>query len=102
VVNEALLLREDIDSGWLFATNIDFEGNTNIHDIAIKCKYLLMELRYSQQHALMVKLGRAVNPHDDNGDVKKVMHIAINTGAYIYILALHCFFFYCFACHVHR
>jgi hypothetical protein len=44
VVNEALLLREDIDSGCLFATNIDFEDDTNIRDIAIKCKFLLMEL----------------------------------------------------------
>jgi hypothetical protein len=40
----------------------------------------------------MVKLGRAMNPHDDNGDIKKVIHIAIGNGAYFYILALHCFF----------
>jgi hypothetical protein len=40
----------------------------------------------------MVKLGRAMNPHDDNGDIKKVMHTAIGNGAYFYILALHYFF----------
>jgi hypothetical protein len=43
-VNEALLLREDIDSGWFFIVNVDFENDTNIRDIAIKCKSLLMEL----------------------------------------------------------
>ncbi len=40
----------------------------------------------------MVKLGRTMNPHDDNGNVKKVMHTAISNGEYFYILALHCFF----------
>jgi hypothetical protein len=44
-VNEALLLKEDIDIKWLFATNVNFEDDTNIRDIAIKCKSLLMELR---------------------------------------------------------
>ncbi len=73
MVNEVLLLKEDIDIGWLFITNVDFENNTNIHDIAIKWKYLLMEFWDFQLHALMVKMGRVVNPHDDNGDVKKVM-----------------------------
>jgi hypothetical protein len=101
VVNEALLLKEDIDSIWFFAANVNFEDNTNICDIAIKCKYLLMEFQDFQLHALMVKLGRIVNPHDDNGNVKKVMHTAISNGKYFYILALH-FFFYCSACHVHR
>jgi hypothetical protein len=43
-MNEALLLREDIDNIWLFIVNIDFEDDTNIHDIAIKYKSLLMEL----------------------------------------------------------
>jgi len=44
VANEALLLNEDIDNGWLFAININFENDTNIRDIAIKCKFLLMGL----------------------------------------------------------
>jgi hypothetical protein len=38
------LLREDIDNEWLFIINVDFEDDTNIRDIAIKCKSLLMEL----------------------------------------------------------
>jgi hypothetical protein len=101
VVNEALLLREDIDSKWLFVVNIDFEGDNNICEIAIKCKSLFMELQNFQLHVLMVKLGKAVNPHDDNRDVKKVMHIATSNGRYFYIIASH-FFFYYFACHIHR
>jgi hypothetical protein len=76
----------------LFIVNIDFEDDTNIHDIAIKYKSLLMELWDFQLHALMVKLGRAMNPHDDNWNIKKVMRIAIGNGAYFYILALHYFF----------
>jgi hypothetical protein len=40
----------------------------------------------------MAKLGRAMNPHDENGDIKKVMHITIGNGTYFYSLALHCFF----------
>jgi hypothetical protein len=52
---------------------------------------LLMELWNFQLHASMVKLGRAVNPHDDNGDVNKVMHTTISNGTYFYILVLHFF-----------
>jgi hypothetical protein len=43
VASEVLLVKEDIDNGWLFATNVDFEDDANICDIATKCKYLLME-----------------------------------------------------------
>jgi hypothetical protein len=39
---------------------------------------------------LDVKLGRAMNLHDDNEDIK-VMHMTIGNGTYFYILALHCF-----------
>jgi hypothetical protein len=53
---------------------------------------LLVELWNFQLHALMVKLGKAMNPHDDNGDVKKVMHTTIGNGTHFYILGLHCFF----------
>ncbi len=97
MVNEAFLLREDIDNEWLFAANVKFEDDT--HDIAIKCKSFLTELWNFQLHALMVKLGRAVNPHDDNGDVKKVMHTTISNGTYLYIFALDYFFLlFCLPC----
>jgi hypothetical protein len=43
-MNEAFLLKEDINNGWFVATNVDFEDNTNIRDIAIECKFLLVEL----------------------------------------------------------
>jgi len=43
VVSEILLVKEEIKNEWLFVTNIDFEDDANIYDIATKCKYLLME-----------------------------------------------------------
>jgi hypothetical protein len=43
VVNDALLLREDIDIGWLFVGKVDLEEEGALQNISKRCKNNLVE-----------------------------------------------------------
>ncbi len=44
VINDALLLREDIDIGWLFLGKVDLEEEVALHFISKRCKNSFVEL----------------------------------------------------------
>jgi len=71
VLNEALLVREEINVGWVFIGKVDFEDATTMHERTNKCKTMLEETIDYQLHLLVVKLSKE---HDIDDDKKNGFH----------------------------
>jgi len=71
VLNEALLVREEINVGWVFIGKVDFEDVTTMHERTNKCKTMLEETIDYQLHLLVVKLSKE---HDIDDDKKNGFH----------------------------
>ncbi len=71
VVDDALLLREDIDISWLFVGKVNLEEDATLQKISRICKDNLIELYDYQLQGVMVKLGKAKDPKLITVDVTK-------------------------------
>ncbi len=71
VVNDVLLLRKDIDIGWLFVGKADLEEEGALYNISKRCKNNLVEFCDYQLQGVMVKLGKAKDPKSITVDVTK-------------------------------
>jgi hypothetical protein len=71
VLNEALLVREEINVGWVFVGKVDFEDVASMHERTNKCKTMLEETMDYQLHLLVLKLSKE---HDIDDDKKNGFH----------------------------
>jgi hypothetical protein len=58
VVNEALLVKEDIDVGWIFPRIPNLQDDSALFDKRNKCKIVLVDVMDCQIQALSVKQGK--------------------------------------------
>jgi hypothetical protein len=65
VLNEALLVKEEINVGWVFVGKTDFENVATMHERPNKCKIMLEKTMDYQLHLLAVKLNREYDIDDD-------------------------------------
>jgi hypothetical protein len=65
VLNEALLVREEINVGWVFVGKANFENVATRHERANKCKIMLARTMDYQLHLLVVKLNSEYDIDDD-------------------------------------
>ncbi len=56
VLNKALVLKEEIDMGWVFPRKEKFGDGNALHDRGGKCQQLLIEVMDFQLRALSFKL----------------------------------------------
>jgi hypothetical protein len=57
VVNEALLVKEEIDVDWVFQKNLNLQDDNALFDKQNKCRIVLEDVMDCQVQTLFVKLG---------------------------------------------
>jgi hypothetical protein len=64
VVNEVLLVKEEINVGWIFPINPNLQNDNALFDRQNKCTIFLVDVMDCQVQTLYVKLGRIKEAFD--------------------------------------